>query len=194
VRGKDDQGVRFDNGAPQYSYELGYYNHKKNWGVEFNFDHIKYYVRPFQLVAMQGSINNQAYDTDTLLTPDFLHLEHSDGGNYALLKIVHWRPLLQDAAQKKVLNLVLKAGAGPVIPKTNSTIMGKHRDDKYHISGYVIALEGGLRYSFSRFLFCQASAKGAYADYSRFLIADGCGSQRWLSLHLGLLVGVQLTR
>jgi hypothetical protein len=88
----------------------------------------------------------------------------------------------------------LKAGAGPVIPKTNSIVMGRHRDDKYQISGYVIAIEGGLRYSFSIFLFCQASAKGAYADYSRFLVADGTGSQRWVSLHLGLLVGVQLVR
>lgn len=63
------------------------------------------------------------------------------------------------------MQLLLKAGAGPVIPKTNSTIMGKHRDDKYKISGFVVALEGGLLYDVSGLLFVEANVKGAYADY-----------------------------
>ena len=194
VRAKDDQGLTFNNGAPQYSCQLGYYNHKRNWGIEFNFDHIKYTMRQLQRVYMNGSINDHIYNTDTLITPDFVQFEHTDGGNYALLKWVNWKSLFQDKEGKKVLNLVLKAGAGPVIPKTNSTIMGRHRDDTYKISGYVIALEGGLRYNFSRLLFAEANAKGAYADYRRFLIADGTGNQRWLSLHFGLLVGLQFVR
>lgn len=80
VRGKDDGGLRFDKGAPQYSYQLGYYNNKKGWGIEFNFDHIKYYIRQFQRVPMRGNINNTYFDTDTLLNPDFVQLEHTDGG------------------------------------------------------------------------------------------------------------------
>lgn len=96
VRGKDDGGLNFKNGAPQYSYQLGYYNQKKNWGVEFNFDHIKYYVRQNQRVFMSGTINNQSYATDTLITPEFIKLEHSDGGNYALVKLVKELPLLQE--------------------------------------------------------------------------------------------------
>jgi hypothetical protein len=190
VRGKDDGGVNFKHGAPQYSYQVGYY--KKNWGIEFNFDHIKYYVRQFQQVHMQGKINNRTYDTDTLISLAFIQLEHSDGANYALLKWVKWRPLFENKAGVKVLNLVLKAGAGPVVPKTNATIMGKHRDDRYKLAGYVIALEGGLRYDCSSHFFIEGNAKGAYADYNRFLIADGWGSQEWVGLHFGLLVGVQL--
>lgn len=192
VRAKDDQGLKFNNGAPQYSYQLGYYSNRNNWGIEFNFDHIKYFMQQFQRVHLQGSINEHLYNTDTIITPDFVQFEHSDGANYALLKWVKWERLVQDKNQKKMLNLVLKAGAGLVIPKTNSTIMGKHRDDNYRISGYVIALEGGLRYNFSKLLFAEINAKGAYADYHRFLIADGTGSQQWFGLHPGLLVGLQL--
>jgi hypothetical protein len=70
--------------------------------------------------------------------------------------------------------------------------MGKHRDDKYKLAGYVVALEGGLRYNYSKHLFAEANAKGAYADYNRFLIADGWGSQQWFGLHFGLLVGFQI--
>src|SRR5688500_1190780 len=59
VRGKDDGGLRFNHGAPQYSYQLGWYNHKKDFGVEFNFDHIKYYIRQNQRVHLQGIIDNK---------------------------------------------------------------------------------------------------------------------------------------
>lgn len=192
VRGKDDGGVNFHNGAPQYSYVLGYYSHIKNWGIEYNFDHIKYYMEQNQRVRMQGVIHSEHYNTDTLLVPSFVTLEHTDGANYALLKLVKWIPLFYSNGQIPTLHLILKGGTGPVIPKTNSTILGKHRDDRYKIAGYVIALEGGLRYSFSKFLFAEGGVKGAYADYSNFLIADGKGSQRWTAIHFHLLVGAQL--
>ena len=60
------------------------------------------------------------------------------------------------------------------------------------VSGYVIALEGGLRYSLSRHLFAEANVKAAYANYSRFLIANGTGSQEWFAIHPAVLVGVQV--
>ncbi|MCW3081803.1 hypothetical protein [Segetibacter sp.] len=193
VRAKDDQGLKFNSGgAPQYSYQVGYYNNRKNWGIEFNFDHIKYIMQQFQRVRLNGTIDGEQYNLDTLITPGFIRFEHTDGANYALLKWVKRIQLIPPENQKKALSLVLKAGAGPVIPKTNSTIMGKHKDDSYKISGYVAALEGGLLYNFARSLLVEASAKGAYADYRRFLIANGTGSQRWFGLHLNLLFGLQL--
>ena len=192
VRGKDDGGLKFNSEAPQYNYELGYYNEKQNWGVEFNFDHIKYFVRQWQRVTIKGTIDGKFYDGDSLLSPDFIQLEHSDGGNYALIKLVNKKPINKNDNGRWLL--LFKAGAGPVIPKTNSTIMGKHRDDRYKISGYVLALESGLRYNFSKLFFSEASVKGAYANYSRFLIADGTGSQKWCAVHLGLMVGVQFSR
>ena len=190
VRGKDDGGFNFRNGAPQYNYAIGYYNHAGNWGIEFGFDHVKYYVRQNQRVQMHGRIGNKTYSSDTLLVPAFVQLEHSDGANYALLKFLKRIPL----AYKKnnSLQLLLKGGAGPVIPKTNSTIMGKHRDDRYNIAGYVIALETGIHYPFARFLFAEAGIKGAYANYSKFLIADGTGSQKWFALHFYLLIRVKM--
>jgi hypothetical protein len=191
VRGKDDQGFKFDKGAPQYSYSLGFYHHTKEWGIEFNFDHIKYYVRQFQRVHLTGTINHHQYNVDTVLVPEFIQLEHSDGANYALLKWQKWRPIFRKQNHGSMLNLIFKAGGGPVIPKTNSTIMGKHRDDKYTLAGFVIALESGLRYSFSKLLFTEVNVKVAYANYSQFLIADGTGSQRWIGIHPGLLIGIQ---
>ena len=198
VRGRDDGGLKFDGGgAAQYSYQLGYYFTKKNFGIEFNFDHIKYFIRQNQVAHLKGVINGQSYDTDTTLTPNFIQFEHSDGANYALFNFVKWKKLASGKNPSNVLNLVLKAGAGPVIPKTNSTIaagneIGKHRDDTYKISGFVVALEGGVRYTFAKHFYIMPSIKGAYADYTHFVIKDGYGSQHWFAAHVNLLVGAQV--
>jgi hypothetical protein len=194
VRAKDDRGIKLKGDAAQYSYQVGYFFKKKGFGVEFNFDHIKYFVLQNRVVQLKGNIFNQQYDKDTLLTPAFVYLEHSDGGNYALLNIVKWKNLYTSLNKRYVLDMVLKAGAGPVIPKTNSTLFGtRHRDDKYHISGYVAALEGGVRYNFLKNLYIIPSIKGSYANYNHFLIADGYGKQQWVAVHFNLLIGGQLT-
>jgi hypothetical protein len=192
VRGKDDEGFNFRNGAPQYNYVIGYYSHKHNWGIEFGFDHIKYYARQNQPVHIQGHISNEYFNTDTLLVPSFVTFEHSDGANYALFKFLKRLAITANRKNNHALQVVLKGGAGPVIPKTNSTIMGRHRDDRYNIAGYVIAIETGLHYPFARFLFAEAGAKGVYANYKTILIANGKGSQAWFGLHFHLLVGASL--
>ena len=53
----------------------------------------------------------------------------------------------------------------------------------------MLALEGGLRYNFIRYAFVEVNIKSAYADFSRFLIAGGRGSQRRLSIQPAILVG-----
>ena len=45
---------------------------------------------------MKGAINGKIYDADTSLTEDFVQLEHSDGGNYAMVNLVKWVPLAAD--------------------------------------------------------------------------------------------------
>ena len=192
ARARDDQGLRWDDNAPQYSYEFGYYFKKKNFGIEFQFHHLKYIMRDDQVIHMTGQIDGTKYDLDTLVTRDFIAFQHCDGANYAMLNYVKWKNLLMSKNQKNSLDLVLKAGAGLVIPKTESTIMGKYYHDKYAISGYVVGLEGGLRFNFLTNGFLETSFKGAYANYSHFLIADGHGHQHWFSGQINLLLGFQI--
>jgi hypothetical protein len=192
VRASDDRFLRSTGGAPQYDYQVGYYFKKKNFGIEYNFDHVKYFMRQYQVVPLKGTIEGVAFNQDTLINPDFIQFEHSDGANYALLNFVKWKQLVRSKSDKASLDLLMKAGAGPVIPKTNSRIMGKHRDDRYKIAGYVVAVEAGLRYNFLENFFIEPSFKGAFANYKHFLIADGYGSQKWFSAQLILLAGVRI--
>jgi hypothetical protein len=189
VHGKDDGGFNFRNGAPQYNYAIGYYNHREKWGIEFGFDHVKYYVRQNQRIHMEGTIGNEYFQKDTLLLPSFVQFEHSDGANYALFKLLKWIPLTASKRYDSPLQLLVKAGAGPVIPKTNSTVMGRHRDDRYNIAGYVFAMETGVRYPFTRLIFAEAGMKAAYANYKKILIANGTGDQKWFGLHFHISIG-----
>lgn len=190
VKAKDEGGFKFHT-APQFSWNVGYYFTKKKFGIEYHYDHIKYFVTPNQTVHMKGSINHTQYDKDTALTADFFKLEHSDGANYAMLNFVKWFTLKEGKRDKYVLDWIAKAGGGVVNPKTNSTILGHHRDDQYHISGYVLGFETGVRFSFFKHFFVTGTFKGTYANYAHFLIQGGQGSQKWFAGQFNYMLGGQ---
>jgi len=189
AKGHDEGGLKFDE-APQFSYTLGYYFKDGKFGIEYQYDHIKYFVRQNQVVRLKGRIANEQFDQDTVINPDFFQLEHSDGGNYAMINLVKWMPLTPPT-RKVTLELILKAGVGLVNPKTNSTILGQHRDDKYHISGYVLGVESGLRICLGKYFFATGSLKAAWANYTHFLIWSGYGKQQWCSGQFDYMVGCQ---
>lgn len=192
VRAKDDFFLKKTGGAPQYDYKIGYYFKKKNFGIELNFDHVKYFVKHDQSVRTVGTIDGQKIDNRIPVTTYVQNFEHSDGANYALFNFVKWKNLWSSNDVRSILDWEVKAGAGPVVPKTNSKILDKHWDDRYKIAGYVVALETGLRYSFLKNFFAEPSFKAAYANYRHFLIADGYGDQNWISAQFILSVGVQI--
>ena len=186
-----DEGLKFET-APQFSYTVGYYFKRQNFGIEYQYDHIKYFVRQNQVVRLKGTIAGKQYLQDTTINPDFFQFEHSDGGNYAMINLVKWIPLLSSTNKKIFPELMIKGGIGLVNPKTNSTILGKRRDDQYHISGYLIALESGFRIHVGKYLFATGSFKGAFANYSHFLIWNGYGKQKWFSGQFNYLIGGQI--
>jgi hypothetical protein len=191
VKATDDEFLKSTGGAMQYDYQVGYYFKKKNFGIEYNFDHVKYFAKHDQTVRTIGTVNGQRVDENLPITTYVQNFEHSNGGNYFLLNFVKWKDLATSKDQKRTVSLMYKAGGGIVLPKTNSTVMNKHRDDTYNVAGYVVALEGGLRYNLLKFFFVESTLKGAFANYSHILIADGTGKQHWFSGQFLLMAGFQ---
>lgn len=190
VKAKDDFFLKGTGGAPQYDYQMGYYSTKRKFGIEFNFAHVKYLVRHNQEVRIEGTVNGQKINDPVPVTAYVQNFEHTDGANYALFNFVK-RGNVSFAKQPGKIEWGIKAGAGPVVPKTNSTVLGKHWDDHYKIAGYVVALETGLRYNFYKSFFVEPSFRGAHANYKRFLIVDGHGNQKWISAQFILSVGTR---
>lgn len=165
-----------DISIPQYVYRIGYYFTKKSqWGIEINFDHAKYIVYDNQTLRLKGEIRGKQIDTDTLITNNFIHLEHTNGANYLMGNVLYRISLYQWAQQKSGLSLIFKTGMGTVIPKSDVTFMGERMDNKFHIAGFIVGEEITLRYKIYKGLITEFSSKNAYANYFNAL---GVGSAK----------------
>lgn len=178
---------------PQYSFRIGYwFNNKKDIGVELNYDHVKYVVVQYQKVHMKGSINGIYYDKDTILVPTLIEYEHTNGANYAMIDIVKRHNFYHSKNELHWVSFIGKAGLGIVIPRSDTRIIGLHRNDTYHVAGIVTGVEAGLRYDFLRYFFLETTLKPCYANYFNvFLYGDGIAKQHWFSLEYVFTLGIQ---
>lgn len=191
----DDNDLNIGKGidAPQYSVRLGWlFKNKPGTGIEINFDHAKYILKQGQQVRVQGTINGNTIDTATLLHPAFLEYEHTDGANYWMINWVKEKRLWQSKNRRNDLFFLFKPGAGLVIPRSDTRIFGKPRNDKYHISGYVAGVESGIKLLFFKSLVAEFTFKGAFANYNNVLLyGSGRARQHWFSFQYLMLVGYQ---
>lgn len=152
--------------VPQYVFRMGYYFKNKNHGIELSWDHLKYVVIDNQLMHLKGTIHDVYYDKDTLVTPDFVHVEHTNGNNYAMVSWIGRHSLLKWRSGEPRISAVYTAGAGVLIPKTDSRVLGNHNDGPFRYSGIVVGASAGLRYHIVKYLYVEGSVKGAFADYT----------------------------
>jgi hypothetical protein len=162
-----------DISIPQYNYRIGFYlNEKRTHAFELNFDHTKYVVTDYQTYHITGRIGDHYYDADTTFNPDFLHFEHTDGANFAHANYVGKQQLFRWRKKREFLSVVYKFGAGVVIPRTDVTYMGKRLNNKFHVAGYIISTETGIRIYPLKNLFLEACAKGGFANYLNSLASE----------------------
>ncbi len=181
--------------VPQYVYRLGYYfNNKHDLGIEINFDHVKYVMRDWQTLRVKGTIHGQTIDQDTLIDPNtFLKFEHTDGGNFLMLNFMKRQRLLVSKNKKQWLSGIVKIGAGIVVPKTYIILFGKEVDNRFHIAGYCLGLETGLRYDVFKYIFLEYTAKGAFANYTNVLtVAPGKAHHHFWTFENILTLGLQI--
>lgn len=153
---------------PQYNYRLGFYLNKKHTrAIEANFDHTKYILNKGQSVHVTGKIDGIAVDGDSILNAaSFLHFEHTDGANFLHINYVQQHTLaLTKSGKRKLLSTVWKAGAGINIPRSDFTWRGDRLNNKFHVSGYNISGEGGLRLYPGRSFFLELTGKSGYVRY-----------------------------
>jgi hypothetical protein len=158
---------RLQLSIPQYGYRMGYWFPSGRFGVEINFDHAKYIVNDNQTARIDGHINGVQVSGDTLVTPHFLHLEHTDGANFLMFNIMYRQSLLQ----RKYLSTswITKLGGGMVVPRSDVTLFGQRWNHCFHVAGQVFGIETGFRTEFFRFFFLETTVKGAYANYANVL-------------------------
>lgn len=181
---------------PQYVYRIGYYfNNKSDIGVEINFDHTKYVVKDYQKVRIKGDINGTSVDTDTILDPKkFLHFEHSDGANYLMANFIKRWKLLKPSPDFNA-GWIVKTGVGVVIPKTDVTLFGERLNNDFHVAGWLVGVESGIRSELYKYTFIEFVGKVCYADFINSLVlgkGNGKASHHFLSYQLTATLGLQV--
>lgn len=153
---------------PQYNYRIGFYlNKEKTKAVELNFDHAKYIVTDGQTVHVTGTIDGKPVNGDSVMDGNrFMHFEHTDGANWLHINYVQQQTLSRTkTSQRNLLTWVWKLGAGVNIPRTDFTWRGQSLNNDFHVAGYNISAESGLRfYPFKKF-FIEGTAKSGFVKY-----------------------------
>lgn len=174
---------------PQNSYRIGFYlNADHSSALEINFDHAKYVVNDEQYLRVSGQIHGEPIDQDTIIYRHFVHFEHTNGANFYHINYVRQKFLIEGKNFGK-LSYVLKGGAGVVVPRSDVTIMDHRLDNKYHVAGYIVSAEAGLRYYPWRNFFLELNAKGGFANYLNVLTVEGGKAHHhfWYGEMIGLI-------
>ncbi|WP_240047284.1 hypothetical protein [Hymenobacter nivis] len=160
---------------PQYDATLGYmFNDRHDLGIEVSWNHLKYVVDDNQIIHVRGNIRGRYIDKDTLVTPDFVHLQHTNGNNYLMVNLVKRQKLI--VGKHLQLSAIGKIGGGPMISYTISTIFGSHQEGPFHYHGWVVGTSAGLKFDIYKYFFLQGDVQGAFADYTNTWIgADKVG-------------------
>lgn len=150
---------------PQYDMNIGWmFNDKHDLGIEISWNHLKYVVTDNQVMHVKGNIRGHYIDKDTLVTPDFVHLQHTNGNNYLMvnlvkrMKFVDWKGIKVSAMGK--------AGGGILMSYTISTVLGSSDSGHFRYHGWVTGASLGIRIDFLKFLFFETDMQGAFADYT----------------------------
>ncbi len=157
-----------DISIPQYNYRFGFYlNQSHSKALELNFDHAKYVVTDGQKVRVTGTIDGIAVDGDSILDRNrFLHFEHTDGANWLHVNYMQQHNLLYTASRSRpLLTAVWKLGAGINIPRTDFTWRGDKFNNDFHIAGYNISAEAGLRFFMLKKFFFEMTGKTGFVKY-----------------------------
>lgn len=161
-----DKPLKFS--LPQYNYRLGFYLNKEHTrAIEANFDHAKYILNKGQTVHVTGRIDGISVNGDSVLNATrFLHFEHTDGANFLHFNYVQQHLISQNRKKNRtLLSSVWKVGAGINIPRSDFTWRGDRLNNKFHVSGYNISGEGGLRIYPARCFFLELTGKSGYVRY-----------------------------
>ena len=198
IRGVDHRG--WDEGLfsealsiPQYNYRLGYiFNEKKELGFEINFDHTKF-IFSDQNAHIKGTLNGHYVDSTIAFNQaNGFYYFLNNGANFLLFNIVkRWHFYRSPSAKLKV-DLLGKAGIGPVIPHVQNSFFGHPNDQGFQFGGWNVGLEGALRATFFRSVYLEFCNKLDYARYSNLNIYAGTAKQafgcyEWI-LNLGFTI------
>lgn len=161
---------------PQTNMRVGYF-FKDNWNVSLGVDHMKYVMENNQTVYAKGTIEREGrfkgvYDNNIVLEEDFLTFEHTDGLNYVNAEVERYKHLKGLFHSNLSVGLVLGAGAGVLLPKTNAKFLDYARNDRFHLSGLGMSVKAGVDIVVIKNLNIKFEAKEGYINMPNIILHE----------------------
>jgi hypothetical protein len=182
---------------PQENIRIGkFLNLEKTFAVELFIDHSKYNVDLGQTVAVTGTVKNEAYNKNMVVTSDNFGYNLHNGLNHVMVNAVWLRHLRGPEKQPGDLQLISRVGAGLLIPHADNTIFSNANEvgpkntnvccfsstDWWQINGWTAGVEVGLRYRIYKTMYLELTAKGAYGVLRGVPVYKGTADQTiWMS-------------
>jgi hypothetical protein len=195
IRGHDHKG--WDEGLlskaltiPQYNYRIGYFfNDKNDLGIEINFDHTKFIFADGQQAHIKGILSGKAVDSSVNFSAPNFYYYLNNGANFLLFNIVkrwHWHTNKKENIK---IDLLGKAGIGPVVPHVDNSFFGNKNDPDFQFGGWNTGIEGTLRATFFKHVYAELAGKFDYARYSSLKIYKGTARQAFGTAEIILNLG-----
>jgi hypothetical protein len=177
--------------VPQYNYRLGYFfNRKKGWGFEINFDHTKHIIQDGQSMRISGMRNGKTIDSSIVFSEaNGFYYYLNNGANFLLFNIVKRWNSYENRNGNIRLDILAKAGIGPVIPHVQNSLFGQANEPGFQIGGWNMGFEAGFRGTFFKHLYLEFTNKIDYASYSGLSVYKGTASQSFGTYELILSLG-----
>jgi len=171
---------------PQYNYRIGYYfNAKQDLGIELNFDHTKYVVENGQTVLVTGKINHAPISENvTFSEANGFYYYLNNGANFFLFNIVKRMGLYTSHDNNLRVDLIGKAGIGPVVPHVQNSLFSQANTPHFQFGGWNMGQETVIRATIMKYAFIEFSEKTDYARYSNLKIYQGTARQSFGTIEL----------
>lgn len=159
---------------PQFNFHASYFI-KDNVSLSIGWDHMKYVVNDGQTVKVNGFINAQAStpaiavypayigtfnQTPLVLDPEkFVHLEHTDGYNYASIELEHFNTLYQSKTGRFAIDWMKGAGIGALVPRSDVHVFGVGQNNFWNLAGAGASIKTGLKFNLTKLLFFETTVK-----------------------------------
>ncbi len=150
---------------PQFNFRVGWY-YKFRWDISIGYDHMKYAMDQYQNLIINGVIEDTGNpmegvysDADGVqaINPANLHYENTNGLNYVSFQLNNTAPIFKTKDLKFAVLRRLGGGFGPIINQTDFTWDGNSYESGFHIGGYGVSTNFGLRFDFFNRFFFQSN-------------------------------------
>ena len=170
--------------VPQFNIRLGWY-YKFRWDWSIGYDHMKYVVRDYQNLYINGYIDQEANsmlngeftnaDGRYLIRPSFLHYENTNGLNYISAQLNNTAPLFKSNDRNFVVQRRLGGGLGIVVTQTDFVWDDEQFHSRLKLGGYGFSAHAGLRFDFFNRFFLENSYSAGFIHLPRntTIVRDG---------------------